>query len=172
MESILNTEAELGYWREKGLTEKLMLHWLEKTGCSFEVIIRSLKYCRFELVDMGLEESRPVRDVFNWFFRRIEKVGFYAKPKGYKSQEENQLEIERSIVAEREKQTKELKELFDRKKKAEEDIRFWAMMNDPEGEAYKTTFAKLNSFEQRLKSGKAFEAAMEGAFGETEESDL
>ncbi len=116
------------------------------------------------MVDLNLEESKPVKNVFDWFFRLIEKTGGYPKPKGYKSFREKQLETEREIVAKREKETKELKELFDRKKKAEEDIRFWAMMNDPEGEAYKTTFAKLSPFEQKLKSGQAFEAAMQEAF--------
>ena len=122
------------------------------------------------MVDLNLEESKPVKNVFDWFFRLIEKTGGYPKPKGYKSFREKQLETEREIVAKREKETKELKELFDRKKKAEEDIRFWAMMNDPEGEAYKTTFAKLSPFEQKLKSGQAFEAAMQGVFEEMKDS--
>jgi hypothetical protein len=164
IESIINTQPELAYWREKGLTKKMVLHWVERTGCSFEVIIRSLKYCKFELVDKGLEESKPVKSVFNWFFRVLEKTGGYPKPKGYKSFLQKQVETEREIMAEREKQANELKEIFERKKKAEQDTKFWAMMNEPEGETYKKTFAKLSPFEQKLKSGQAFHAAMQGAF--------
>lgn len=170
IESIINTEPELGYWREKGLTKKMVLHWVEQTGCSFDVIIRSLKYCKFELVDKGLEESKPVKNVFNWFFRVLEKTGGYPKPKGYKSFLQKQVETEREIMAEREKQANELKEIFERKKKAEQDTRFWAMMNEPEGETYKKTLAKLSPFERKLKSGQAFEAAMQGAFEEMENS--
>ncbi|MDL1978332.1 MAG: PT domain-containing protein [Deltaproteobacteria bacterium] len=169
IEYSLNVEPELGYWRDKGLTAKQLQGWLKTAQCPLGNMIQYLCYCRFELVDMNIEKSKPVKNAFNWFFRILEKTGGYPKPKGYKSFEQKQLETEHAIISEREKQAKEAKYLYQRKIVAEQDKGFWEMMNSPESELYRRCFDSLNSFERKLKStGKPFEAAMRRAFEETE----
>ncbi len=128
-------------------------------------MIQYLCYCRFEMVDLGVEESKPIKNVFNWFFKIIEKTGSYPKPKGYKSHEEKQLETEREIVAQRKKEAQEAKELYQAKIKAEQDKKFWNMMNDPGSDLYKQCFDCLNPFAKKQHTtGKGFEMSMRATF--------
>ncbi len=48
----------------------------------------------------------------------------------------------------------------------EQDIEFWEMINDREGELYKQYHGRLNSFERDIKTGKGFEIIMRKAFDE------
>ena len=84
----LETHPELGYWRQKGLSTKQVEQWIKIADSSLENMIQYLCYCRFEMVDLGREESEPIKDVFNWFFRIIERTGGYPKPKEYQSHQE------------------------------------------------------------------------------------
>jgi len=97
IESILSSNPELGYWRNKGLTEKQIDQWMKTAKCSLENMIQYLCYCRFEMVDLNLEESKPVENVFNWFFKMLERTGSYPKPKGYKSHQEKQIEQKKRL---------------------------------------------------------------------------
>jgi hypothetical protein len=118
------------------------------------------------MVDMNLEESKPIENVFNWFFRIIERTGHYPKPKGYKSFEEKQIEQERKTIEEKEKRIQELRELSRKKYEQEQEEKFWEMMNDADGDLYKQCHAKLNLFEKNLKGGPVFEKSMRKVFGE------
>jgi len=165
IEIALNNHPEFGYWRQKGLTSKQIEQWIKTTNCSVEIIIQYLCYCRFEMVDLGVEESKPIKNVFNWFFKIIEKIGSYPKPKGYKSHEEKQLEVEREIVTQRKKEAQEAKELYQGKIEAEQDKKFWNMINDPGSDIYKQCFDALNSFAKKQPTtGKGFEMSMRAAF--------
>ena len=165
IEMILKNHSELGYWRQKKLSPKQIEQWIKITNCSVETMIQYLCYCRFEMVDLEVEESKPIKNVFNWFFKIIEKTGSYPKPKGYKSHEKKQLEAEREIVTQRKKEAQEAKELFQAKIKAEQDKKFWDMMNDPESDFYKRCFDSLNSFAKKQPiTGKGFEMSMRAAF--------
>jgi hypothetical protein len=116
------------------------------------------------MVDIGLEESKPIKNVFNWFYRIVEKTGYYPAPKGYKSFEQKQIERERQFVEEREKRIQELKEIHQKKWEQEQELKFWEMMNEPEGELYKQCYEQLNSFEKDLKTSQGFETVMRNAF--------
>ena len=117
------------------------------------------------MVNLGVEESKPIKNVFNWFFKIIEKTGSYPQPNGYKSHEEKQLEAEHEIVTQREKEAQEAKKLYQRKIEAEQDKKFWDMMNDPESDLYKQCFDSLNSFAKKQPTtGKGFEMSMRVAF--------
>ena len=164
-EIILTTHPELGYWRQKNLTVKQMNHWLKTTG-SQENLIQSLCHCRFEMVDLGLEESKPIENVFNWFFRMIERTGSYPEPTGYKSFQEKQIEKEQRIIKEKEKRIHDLKELSRKKYEQEREEKFWEMMNDQGGDLYRQCHGNLNKFEKNLKGGPVFEKSMRKAFDE------
>ena len=166
IELILNNHPEFGYWRQKGLSPKQIEQWIKTTNfCSVETMIQYLCYCRFEMVDLGVEESKPIKNVFNWFFKIIEKAGGYPKPKDYKSHEEKQLETEREIVAQRKKEAQEAKELYQAKIEAEQDKKFWNMMNDPGSDIYKQCFDCLNPFAKKQHTtGKGFEMSMRATF--------
>ena len=164
IDKILQYEPELGYWRQKGLTAKQIENWMQQANCSLENMIQYLCYCRFEMVDLGLEDSKPVKKVFDWFFRILERTGAYPKPKGYKSYQQKQLESERQLVEQKEKEAREAEELYRRKVQADQDKKFWDMMNEPEGDLYKQCYDSFSSFQKKHTSGKAFELAMRAAF--------
>ena len=160
----LNKTAELGYWRQKKITVKQINEWMKTANCNLDMMIQYLCYCRFEMVDLNFEKSKPIENVFNWFFRMLEKTGGYPKPKGYKSFREKKIKAERQIVKQKEKEAQEIRELHQRKIKAEQDKKFWDMMNDPEGELFKKCFEKINSFQKRKPAGKGFEISMRSIF--------
>ena len=162
VENILTTHPELGYWRQKGLTSKQMKDWV-KISSSIENLIQSLCYCRYEMVDLNLEESKPIDNVFNWFFKIIEKAGSYPKPKDYQSFEDKQIKQERVALEEKEKRVEELKSLSRKKWQLDREETFWEMMNDPDGNLYKECHGTLNNFAKKLK-GKVLESSMRSAF--------
>jgi len=164
IENILSNHPELGYWRQKGLTAKQINQWMKTVGCGVENIVEFLCYCRFEMVDLKLEESKPIENVFNWFFRILEKAGGYPQPKGYKSHQEKQIELERQITEQHEREATEAEEIYRRKVKAKQDKQFWDMMNDPEGDLYKKCFESLNDFQKKRTTGKGFEISMRSFF--------
>ena len=57
-----------------------------------------------------------------------------------------------------------MKKLYQRKIEAEEDKKFWSMMNESEGKLYKKCFEELNGFQKKRNTGKAFEMSMRGIF--------
>ena len=162
IEITLSSHPELGYWRQKGLTEKQMSEWIKITN-SLENLIQSLCHCRFEMVDLNLEESKPIKNIFNWFFKIIEKAGAYPKPKGYKSFEDKQIEQERAALEEKEKRITELRSLSRKKWELEREESFWEMMNDPAGNLYKECRGTLNNFAKKSK-GKVLESSMRAEF--------
>jgi hypothetical protein len=153
---------ELGYWRQKGLTSKQIQNWIDTTGCDPELMIQYLCYCRYEMVDLGLEESKPVNNVFNWFFKIIEKNCSYPQPKDYKSFQERQIEEKTRLLEKRKAEAEELKKVERALAEAEIEADFLEMMGAPDSDEYKQCFDSLSDFEKKrsLKGGKVFEAAM------------
>ncbi|MDD3581510.1 MAG: hypothetical protein PHW74_10870 [Desulfobacca sp.] len=162
----LENHPELGYWRQKGLTVKQIEQWMQLSGSTLNNMIQSLCHCRFEMVDLDQEKSKPVENVFNWFFRVIERVGYYPPPKGYKSYLHKQIELENQILAEREQQLKELRKIQEAKIAQEKELAFREMMSNPEGELYQTCYQQLNHFAQKSTRIELFEMAMRKAFDE------
>ncbi len=162
----LQTRPEMGYWRQKGLTERQVAEWMKVADCNLDQMMAYLSYCRFEMVDLDLERSKPIQDVFNWFFKILERSGQYRKPKGYLSHTERKLEAERKAVEERKRQIEALKALKRERWEQEREMEFWEMLNDTEGELYQKCFSKLNNFDRKRarKGGKAFEMAMRRAY--------
>lgn len=166
IEFIFHENPDMGYWIQKGLTQKQFVEWMKVGDCSAENLLQYLSYCKFEMVDLEMEKQKPVENVFNWFFRILQKTGSYPKPNGYKSHQEKQLELEREAIQEKERLAKESEELYRRKIEAQIKKDFFNMMNNPEGEMYKKCFSKLTDFHKQrgIKGGQAFEAAMRKVF--------
>jgi hypothetical protein len=146
---------------------------MKVADCSFETMLQYLCWCRFDMVDLDQEKKKPIDNVFNWFFRIIEKTGGYPRPKGYKSHADKQIETERFLCEEQEKKIRELKELAQKKWEQEREIGFWKMMNDKEGELYKKCFEQLNDIEKRKAAmgGKVFELGMRRGFDKIIDSE-
>jgi|GEM_PF-6904044 len=161
---VLATHPELGYWRQKKLSPQQIKKWMELTGASLESMIQSLCHCRFEMVELDLEQQRDIKNVFNWFYRIIERAGFYPRPKDYQSFEEKQIEMEKKLLAEKQERARVLKELRRQKIEAEREIAFQEMLADPSGELYQACFSRLNRFTQETKLVSLFERAMRDAF--------
>ena len=100
----INENLELGYWKQKKITAKQITQWMKLADCNLDTIVQYLCYCRFEMLDLDFENSKPIKNVFNWFFRILEKTGGYPKPKGYKSFHEKTIEMKLKIIQEKEAQ--------------------------------------------------------------------
>ncbi|MDD2462826.1 MAG: hypothetical protein PHI97_02410 [Desulfobulbus sp.] len=166
LETLLKTDPELSYWQEKGLQPQQVQKWLEETGMSEILMIQALKYCRFEMVDNDFEESKPVQNVFNWFYKIIKRTGHYPKPTSYKSWPEKMMEIEQALLEEQEAEIRRLEELRTRRYKLEAERKFQEMMNEPNGATYQSVYERLSAFEKELGEGLAFEKAMRSRFDE------
>ena len=162
----LANHPELGYWRQKGLTAKQIEQWMKLTGATLNNMVKSLCHCRYEMVDLDHEKSKPIENVFNWFFRVIERAGFYPAPKGYKSYLDKQIELEKQALDEQEQKLQELREIQQAKIDQERELAFREMLNNPEGELYQTCYNRLNHFAQKTSRMELFEMAMRKAFDE------
>jgi hypothetical protein len=107
-----------------------------------------------------------VNNVFNWFFKIIEKNCSYPQPKGYKSFQERQIEEKARLIAERREKAEKLKKTAQELAEAEIEVNFWEIMGAPDSDEYKKCFDSLSNFEKKRgrKSGKAFEDAMLKAY--------
>ena len=63
------------------------------------------------MLNLDFEKSKPIKNVFNWFFRMLEKTSGYPKPKGYKSFHEKTIEMELKIIQEKEKEAQKFREM-------------------------------------------------------------
>ena len=143
---ILNSHPELGYWRQKGLTDKQISTWSRQFDLNPEDIIQSLCYCRFDMIENDREKSEPINDVFNWFFRIIERTGSYPKPSNYKSHKQKQIDREKERAEELKKQAEELRKARQDSINAKHEIEFEQMLQDREDPTYKKCYDKLSDF--------------------------
>lgn len=146
---------------------------MEKFHIPLEAMIQYLCYCRFEMVDLGMEESKPVQNVINWFFALLERTGAYPRPQGYKSFRERQVDEKQRHLDESQQKIEQLKALARKEQEQAREKAFWTMMADPESEQYRRCFERLNGFMQKRarKGGLAFEDAMRKQFEEEWEKD-
>jgi hypothetical protein len=165
-DNLLKTDPELGYWQDKGLQPQQIKSWMEETRMSQALMLQSLKHCRFDMIDNNFEESKPVQNVFNWFYSIIRKTGHYPKPTGYLSWNEKMLQIEKALLEEQEAENRKMEELRIRKYTLEVDRKFQEMMNDPQGDTYKKVYERLSPLERELNEGMAFEKSMRRRFDE------
>lgn len=119
IQDVLSSHPELGYWRDKGLTPALVQQWMRAINCSLTSMVAFLCYCRYDLVNLGMEKITPANNVFNWFFDTILKHGEYPMPKDYRSFLDLEIEREKALLEEIRQKEKELENLKKEKKELE-----------------------------------------------------
>jgi len=152
----LMKDPELGYWKEKGVNNRQINIWSDEFQMSTEQVVQSLKYCRFEMVVLNLEEERQISNSLNWFYKVLQRSGLYPKPVGYKSLTE--------IRAEQvEQAAKEAAEARERQATAEKDLVFQSIMSNPDSEEYRRLLVQVSDFSREM-GGQALEVAMREIF--------
>ncbi len=165
---ILANYPELGYWRDKGLTVRQINTWTKQFDLNHDDIIQSLCYCRFDMVENDREKSEPINDVFNWFFRILERTGTYPKPTNYKSHQEKKVEREKERAEEIKRQVAELKKTRQEALHAQHELEFEQMLQNTESAEYRKCHDQLTSMlkNPRKKGSISFINAMKKAFCE------
>jgi len=162
---ILETEIELGYWRQKNLSPKQFLSWLKLFNDDVDLLIESLSYCAFAMVDLNEEKEKPVRNVFSWFFKIVEKTGSYPKPKGYKSCRQKLIENKERVLKEKKDEIERLEKLTKEESELNQELEYQKILQNKEGEDYKWCFNRLNDFTKKLpENHSVFRTLMKKAF--------
>ncbi len=149
-------DPELGYWKGKGLTSRQVEKWAEEFSMDVELVLQSLKHCRYEMVVLNLEEEKNIENAMNWFYKVMQRSGFYARPKEYKSMAEIRAE-------EMERTARDMVEARERQAAAEFELEFQRILDDPGSDEYQQLFDQLSDFEKQLK-GKVFEMGLKRVF--------
>ncbi|GAB6910144.1 hypothetical protein JCM12296A_59980 [Desulfosarcina cetonica] len=172
LEKILKTNPELAYWQSKGFTSKQMASWISRFSLTTEDLVQSLCYCRFNLVENGIEESKNIRDPLDWIFKILERSGAHPRPNNYKSHHDKLIDREIARAEEIHRQAEALKKARMKKAEVENELKFEQMMQEgPEGDQYSVCFEKLPAFLKKpQKEGSiAFNEAMKKNFLELQE---
>jgi hypothetical protein len=165
----LVSTPELGYWRQKGLTAKQLESWSQQFRVTIDSVFESLSFCAFDMVDNAKETKDSIKDVFSWFFRIFERTGGYPRPGNYRSHSEKEIAKEKARIDELRRQSEELKSLREDAVKAEMDLEFERMLNDPDSQRYKKCFENVRDIAKtanRRGSSAIFLADMRRAFEE------
>lgn len=150
-------DPELGYWRDKGVNGRQLKSWSDEFQMPIDQLAQSLKYCRYDMVILNLEEEKQISNPMNWFYKVMQRSGLYPKPNGYRSLAEIRVE-------QMEQAAKEAADIRHRQLVVERELAFQKVMADPDGAEYQTLLAKIDNFAREM-GGKAFEVAMREAFG-------
>ena len=157
-------DPELGYWRGKGVNARQITLWSEEFQMTVDQVIQSLKYCRYEMVVLNLEEEKQIAKPENWFYRVIQKSGVYPKPASYKSLAEIRVE-------QMEQAAREAADLRSRQAVAEQELAFQRILGNPDGEDYQALLKQVSGFAQES-GGMALNLALRDIFfGNKEEGN-
>ncbi len=149
-------DPELGYWRDKGVNSRQINNWSDEFQMPIEQVIQSLKYCRYEMIILNLEEEKQISNPTNWFYKVMQRSGLYPKPNGYKSLTEIRAE-------QMEQAAKEAAEARERQVAAQQELAFQRIMTEPDSNEYQALLDQVNEFAKEV-GGKALEAALREAF--------
>jgi hypothetical protein len=147
---------EMRYWKAAGLDDGQIRLWMQEFNKDLDLLVENLKYCRFEMVELNMEEKKEIRSPVDWFYKILVRRGYYPRPKDFRSMSEIEVEERQRILEERAAERERMRQL-------EVEEKFQDMLDDPEGELYRQCFSSLNDFARKSK-GKLFESAMREAF--------
>ena len=156
-------DPELGYWRGKGVNARQITLWSEEFQMPIDQVIQSLKYCRFEMVVLNLEEEKQIAKPENWFYKIVQKSGVYPKPTNYKSLAEIRAE-------QMEQAAREAAGARERQRAAEQELSFQRILSDPDSAEYQKLFEQISDFARDM-GGKAMETALREAFDQQPKGD-
>lgn len=149
-------DPELGYWREKGVNNRQINAWSEEFQMPVDQVLQSLRYCRYEMVVLNLEEEKQISNPMNWFYKVMQRSGLYPKPTGYKSLAEIRAE-------QMEQAARDAAEARERQVAAEHELAFQRLMSDPDSNEYRHLLASVDEFAKEV-GGKVLETALREAF--------
>lgn len=147
IEKILD-HPELEFWRGQGTTARQVLNGIQTTGTTLENFIQSMKHYAHE---EPASEKAPMAHLIGG----VKKNGIWAKKPDYKSHEQKQIEIQKQIIAERNKELEQLREIRKAAAKVMADLEFEKFMADQDSELYRECFESLSDLEKkRVRIGK------------------
>ena len=153
--AIMLKDPEHGFWREAGIMPRQVETWLSDTGMTIEQMDLSLRHCRYAILN---KEGEEVREPLSWFWKTIQRAGFYPRPEGYKSLEEQRSEEMMKVA-------REQVEARRRRQRAELEMEFEQIISDPGGEEYQELLKQLPEF-ARMQKGLLLEKNLHSTFFE------
>jgi hypothetical protein len=165
---------ELGYWRQKGLKFKQINNWTQEFDLDHHDLIQFLCYCRYDMVENDKEKTESIKNVFNWFYRIIERSGSYPPPANYKSHQEKKIEREKARAEQLKAQLAELKKARKEALQAQRELDFEQMLEDPESQEYQQCHNRIPDIVKspRKRGTISFATAMKKAYCEINDIEL
>lgn len=149
-------DPELVYWTEKGVNNRQISKWVDEFQIPVEQLIQCLKYCRFEMVVLNIEEEKQINSPLSWFYKVMQRSGVYPKPNGYKSL----IEIRAEMM---EQAAREAAEVRERQEKAERDLAFQTILSKPDSAEYQALYSRTSDLAREM-GGKMLALALRDAF--------
>lgn len=152
--SLLEGDLELNFWKAEEINDRQIHKWAAEFDLPVEDILICMKHARFEILEKE-KNGDIVKSAANWFYRVMQRSGYYARPANYKSLIEQRAEQ----VAENRKKQEEARFIIEQ---AEVDSKVDAFMADPTGELYQHLLSRVEPFAlSLLKEGDASVAMLE-----------
>jgi hypothetical protein len=151
-------DPELRFWKTEGITSGSVRGWLKEpwaieNSVSTEMLLKSLRHLRYEIVENGQTPDKPD----NWAYKIIVKNFGEYESKNYRSYESIKLE-------KIEKERAELVEVRKRLAIAERELAFEKILANPEGSEYQDLLGRVdNSFAIEL-GGQELEHALRDVY--------
>jgi len=132
-------DPELGYWKERGVNSRQVEKWAEEFAMEIDLVLQSLKHCRYEMIVLNHEEEKKIENPVNWFYRIMQRTGLYPRPANYKSIAEIRAEA-------MERAAKEMADARVRQVTAEKELAFQKLLTDPGSVEYQALYDQVSSF--------------------------
>ena len=149
-------DPELGYWKERGVTTRQIEKWADEFVMEIDLVLQSLKHCRFEMIVLNYEEEKKIENTVNWFYRVMQRTGLYPRPAEYKSIAEIRAEA-------MERTAKDMAGARVRQATAEKELAFQKLLSDPESVEYQDLYNQASSFAKE-EGGEALIFSLRDAF--------
>ena len=158
-DSFVLSGPEMGYWLDTGLQERQALA-VQRFDLSGDQMRQQLSWARWDLVENNKEDG--VQSTINWLYGVLRRTGgCYPRPDNYLSPDEHRL---RDLEIETKRREDAREKIF----KAELDLEFQQILDDPQGESYQKLYKQLTDFEKQSK-GKVLEMGLKRAFQASKE---
>ena len=136
--SLLDGDLELAFWKAEGVTDRQFQAWLDEFQLEAEELSTSLKYARFEILEQE-KKGDIKKSAQNWFYKIMQRTGFYPRPAQYSSLEEIRAE---EILANR-KRVEESQRII---AAADLEVRIDKLMTDKSSPLYRSKLMLISEF--------------------------
>ncbi|MFZ4859167.1 MAG: hypothetical protein ACOYL3_22545 [Desulfuromonadaceae bacterium] len=158
-QDLFETDPELRYWRDRGVSMNKVISWTtpDQCDCSADKIIKSLRHGRYDFEIENMATKKNIDNPLNWFYSVLKKSKGDYSAANYKSYELMRLE-------KLEKEAKELADIRKRLAAAEREVAFERILSDTDGEKYKALYAKLDNSFAKEEGGEILIGALRDLF--------